>query len=60
MITSLEGIYNEASNFDGHEYAFNKHLINLLNNGDIKLHLYLEYLEVTQGDIMDCLSECLD
>jgi hypothetical protein len=60
MIASLEGIYNELSNFDGDERDFNKHLLNLTLSRGMKLDLFLEYLEVTQGDIADCLRECLD
>lgn len=42
------------------ERDLNVQLLLLMGQGDLRLDVYLEYLEVTQGEVVQCLHAALN
>ena len=61
-IKTIKQLITFANNFDGGdgewESEFNQVLIEMLIKGTLDKEVYLEYLEITQTDILECLENC--
>jgi hypothetical protein len=58
--TTIKNIYQLRDlllSFEGDENDFNILLLQMMEKGQLKKGVFLEYLEITQGDIMESLEE---
>lgn len=56
-ITTLEELREEFENWTGTEREFNNQCLIGILVGHVSKDVFLEYLEITQGDISDSLDE---
>lgn len=55
-IEDIKAVLNHPANESMTERQFNTYLIETLKANKMSLKLFLEYLEITQGDLRDLLS----
>ncbi|UCG54230.1 MAG: hypothetical protein JSV32_06465 [Dehalococcoidia bacterium] len=59
IINTIEELHQEYLDFGGTDSEFNYYLLDLLYNHQMPGDVFIEYLEVTQGDVCECLEEGL-
>lgn len=59
VINTLELLLEYAKSFEGSEREFNRSLLVMLKLNTLDQDVFLEYLEITQVDIVDALEEGL-
>ena len=57
MIKNLQDILTQFSEHG--EEAVNGYLFDLIKEGELTKELFLDYLGITQGEVVDCLEEAL-
>ena len=58
-MNTVEEIYEACKNWEGDEVSFNRYLLEKIYDGSLTYDAFLEYLEITQADVMECLEESL-
>ena len=58
-INTIEGLNNFIQAYGGSERDLNRHLLERIKVDKLDLDVFLEYLEITQSDVRECMEEGL-
>ena len=48
------------TDYSKYESDLNRQMLKMLKAGEIEEDVFIEYLQITQGDVMECMEESLN